>query len=695
MKNTKRALLLSALAIVMSIAMLIGSTFAWFTDSASTAVNTIQSGTLDVALEYSLDDGATWKNAEGETLDFVKADGAAANEAVLWEPNCTYELPLIRVRNNGNLALKYEISVIGATGDLKLFDVISFTAAIDGAAEVALDTFTGHLDAKDASSQILIKGHMDKNAGNDYQGLEIKNIAINVLATQYTYESDSNDNQYDKDAVFAAKDATDLKKLLAKGGNIKLVKDITTTETFEVPAGVTAVLDLGGNSITSTTTTIKNEGNLVIKGGTLETTTVNGKATINNKGTLTIEDTEVIGAPIDSTGYPAYAITSSGNLTVKEGTAITADRGCVYLSGTGETVINGGTFTNNDIAAKRAGNPFTSHVVVVGYGANNKLTINDGTFKHLHTSTSGGVVINNMSAVTVEVNGGNFSGGNYFGKWDNLSDYGYGSTTTPFSVKGGTFTGLDKNYVAAGCVVINNDDGTYTVYGSESTMTVEDGAVLDLGGVKFPGTIALEGDVTIKGDTEIKTLSAKNGANITIEDGKTLSLNNFSFGNKNNPNAEYVIEGGSVKASYGFFQHGKYIIDSVVETGYMYYSFNSDIVVKGTVHSQGVGDGLDYIRGKVTVANGGKIIHEKALWVGQPASWGAMSSTLIVEEGGYVQAGTLRVYTGSKVQIDAANAAAGEVTNVVCNSITIDGGVVEAINSQLTATVSGNKIVLN
>ena len=201
-KSTKRALLLSALAIVMSVAMLIGSTFAWFTDSASTAVNTIQSGKLDVALEYSLDNGANWLNAEGQTLSFKKAAGAPANEEVLWEPGCTYELPLIRVRNNGNLALKYEISVIGGKGDLKLLDVISFTAAIDGAAEVPLSTFTGHLDAKDASSKILIKGHMDEDAGNEYQDLKIESIAINVLATQYTYEYDSNSNQYDKDAIY-------------------------------------------------------------------------------------------------------------------------------------------------------------------------------------------------------------------------------------------------------------------------------------------------------------------------------------------------------------------------------------------------------------------------------------------------------------------------------------------------------------
>ncbi|UKI20576.1 MAG: SipW-dependent-type signal peptide-containing protein [Oscillospiraceae bacterium] len=54
-KSTKRALIFSTLAILMCAAMLIGTTFAWFTDTASTAVNKIQAGNLNVELEYSKD----------------------------------------------------------------------------------------------------------------------------------------------------------------------------------------------------------------------------------------------------------------------------------------------------------------------------------------------------------------------------------------------------------------------------------------------------------------------------------------------------------------------------------------------------------------------------------------------------------------------------------------------------------------
>ena len=49
-KSTKRALLGSVVAMVLCLAMLVGATFAWFTDTASTGVNKIQADNLDVQL---------------------------------------------------------------------------------------------------------------------------------------------------------------------------------------------------------------------------------------------------------------------------------------------------------------------------------------------------------------------------------------------------------------------------------------------------------------------------------------------------------------------------------------------------------------------------------------------------------------------------------------------------------------------
>ena len=52
-RSTKSALLMSAISLLLCVSMLIGSTFAWFTDSVTSANNIIKSGTLDVELDYA------------------------------------------------------------------------------------------------------------------------------------------------------------------------------------------------------------------------------------------------------------------------------------------------------------------------------------------------------------------------------------------------------------------------------------------------------------------------------------------------------------------------------------------------------------------------------------------------------------------------------------------------------------------
>ena len=157
-KSTKRALLGSALALFVCVSMLIGSTFAWFTDSVTTGSNIIKSGNLDIVLEYSEDNGTTWTNAEGKILEFKDLNG---NANILWEPGCTYKLPLLRVRNNGNLALKYTIAVNGIDGDAKLLEAIEWTAIVGTEPEAKLADFAGELtNNNDTSKNILIKGHM-------------------------------------------------------------------------------------------------------------------------------------------------------------------------------------------------------------------------------------------------------------------------------------------------------------------------------------------------------------------------------------------------------------------------------------------------------------------------------------------------------------------------------------------------------
>ena len=95
--STKSKLLSSVIALVLCVSMLIGATFAWFTDTASTAVNKIQAGNLDVKL---LD--AAGNSLEGQSLEWQKA-AAGVGEEVLWEPGCSYTLTPFKIKNNGKV----------------------------------------------------------------------------------------------------------------------------------------------------------------------------------------------------------------------------------------------------------------------------------------------------------------------------------------------------------------------------------------------------------------------------------------------------------------------------------------------------------------------------------------------------------------------------------------------------------------
>ena len=233
-KSTKRALLGSVMAMVLCMAMLVGATFAWFTDTASTGVNKIQAGNLDVVLEMQNADGK-WVSAEGKTLDFVKA-ADAKGEAILWEPGCTYELPALRIRNNGNLALKYKVAITGINGSAKLNTVIDWTIG-----DVAMGA-EQHLAAGE-SNAFTIKGHMKESAGNEYMNESIDGIAITVVATQDTVESDSFNNTYDASATYPVVAVGDVN---TDGDTVLKDKEEDHTIQVTVPAGA---LDEGVQSL--------------------------------------------------------------------------------------------------------------------------------------------------------------------------------------------------------------------------------------------------------------------------------------------------------------------------------------------------------------------------------------------------------------------------------------------------------------
>ncbi len=251
-KSTKRALISSALAILMCVAMLISTTFAWFTDTASTGVNKIQAGNLNIELQMKDNDGK-WVNAEGKTLSFlVNGKIPAEGTQILWEPGCTYTLPELRIVNNGNLALKYKVVVSGIQGSAKLNEVIDWTMKLDDANFIMGSEHS--LAAKNNDTVdfdiFTISGTMDKNAGNEYQNESIDGISINVYATQDTVENDSFGNTYDKDADGTPQFDTWYDNVattvpVATTGDT-VVKDRETAPTIQatVPAGSTTANEL-------------------------------------------------------------------------------------------------------------------------------------------------------------------------------------------------------------------------------------------------------------------------------------------------------------------------------------------------------------------------------------------------------------------------------------------------------------------
>ena len=231
-KSTKRALLSSAFAILICVAMLIGTTFAWFTDTASTGVNKIQAGNLDIEVKYTLD-GENWNDLDGATDIFQKG---------LWEPGHT-EVVALKFKNNGNLALKYSINmnIVDETAgvnkfnqEYKLSDYLkvktlsqeasgigdicigmAFSARNDGLGYTATANFKDatvldhdlFLAPGEVGNYLIMKVYMPETVGNEANAISTEkaasiNFGLNVVATQIPYEKDSFGNTYDKDATY-------------------------------------------------------------------------------------------------------------------------------------------------------------------------------------------------------------------------------------------------------------------------------------------------------------------------------------------------------------------------------------------------------------------------------------------------------------------------------------------------------------
>ena len=461
-KSTKRALLGSVVAMVLCLAMLVGATFAWFTDTASTGVNKIQAGNLDVQL---VDENGN--SLEGKTLEFKKAANAAEGEAVLWEPGCTYELPAVYVKNNGNLALKYKVTITGINGSAKLNDVIDWT--INDA-----DLSADHSLAAGATSEALtIKGHMKESAGNEYMNESIDGIAITVAATQDTVENDSLGNTYDEDAKYPIVAMDTLQELINNATepvSAKLEGNIAGSLT--VPQGKDVTLDLNGFTLTGDDShAILNHGTLCIKDSSGTGKIVASKANtsaLRNAAVCVIDGgTFTRAAGVDNKWH---TVENFGTMTFNGGKVIAED-------GQSFAIVNGwnymdpgeqkATMTINKIEMKAGPNGFKNC-------AGGTLTMNGGT---LHCTGFWG--LSNDSTGVATINGGEIISDKYVA----ISNGG-----AKMEINGGTFTGpqgsLYVQHYAHDTVVMGGSYGHETVefmrnYCPEGyTATLKDGMVV-------------------------------------------------------------------------------------------------------------------------------------------------------------------------------------------------------------------------
>ena len=458
-KSTKRALITSALAILMCAAMLIGTTFAWFTDTASTGVNKIVAGNLKVDIIGADSDSHI------EKLNFTKAatTDAEAGAEILWEPGCRYLTEGFRIANKGNLALKWKAQVNTGTtaaneGNFDLLDVIDFylvTKAADGTeTETALDEFTGNLKKTETSDVYYIKGVMQTTAGNDYQGLTLDGISITVVATQDTVESDSFDNQYDKDAEYPILVTTgdELQAIVSNATapvNIVLTNSITTNN-FVIPADKDVTLDLNGRTVTNA-----------------------GSHTILNKGHLTLTDSSAdkSGQIISLKGNTAALRNGDNAVCVVEGGTISRDgaNGNTWhvVENFGKMTFNGGKVVlknGNGFAITNGWNYFdpgasTTHAVMEinaleldtdSSGIKNcrygDLTVNDVT-----VTSTGYWALSNDYLGTAVINGGTFTSTSFKAV----------SNGAAMTVNGGTFDGTQGFFVQSYATSTVLNGGTF------------------------------------------------------------------------------------------------------------------------------------------------------------------------------------------------------------------------------------------
>ncbi len=514
-KTTKRALLFSVLSLLLCASMLIGSTFAWFTDSVTANKNKIVAGNLDVELYAKT--GADYTPVTPDTKLFL--------ENALWEPGHV-EVVNLKVANLGTLALKYQLGInkaseTGSTNKdgtrFNLSDHIKF-AVLDGEhtyaegdagraeaiaaakannpkklSEMAVDENgvlypTGNVPTGQSSEKLVtLIVYMPTDVGNiaNYMtGEDVPTIELGVklVATQTPFEEDAFGPDYDKDVEYPTFVSTpaELSNALKEGGNIELTEDITLSSTTITKD---SVIDLNGHKLTGGT--ISNRNALAVNGA--KVTVKNGTLSAPNLPRSTASALMVTGASDVTLENCTLETNSNYDMTVVTNGSTSKDSKIVIRNST----IN--TLDGKGIAAYiPAGDVTLENCTVNGYvcisGGN--VTLDGGTYTSKGFGSQTYVYTVDQAVTFLEDNTGD--GSRSFGDaitvLDRRAGYTYGSLT----IRNITFdtvlaaTGADLNAITyidmmgsdTGFTSITIEGNTYHNAGVRSfNMNREEGAL--------------------------------------------------------------------------------------------------------------------------------------------------------------------------------------------------------------------------
>ncbi len=377
-KATKKALFTSMMSLLLCFAMLMGKTFAWFTDSVSSSGNKIIAGDLEVRLLMNAD-GEGYKDIS-ENPNPIFGEGSIAqnnNAETLWEPGKT-QVAYLAIKNEGNLALKYEVNLRVTDGGNALYKVMKYDILPDKQYG-SVDEWSGEGDSVDVGNQkvsevvsldvgavhyFALAIHMDEEAGNEYENGVVE-FDLTVNATQLNAEEDSFGLDYDKEAPID--DA-----VFNYGGAYEMTAD--RYENIHIAEG--ADVTINGNEYSI----IKNDG-----------------AGIENYGKATLNDVKIeAGSASDYSN-----IGRAGSETVYNDVVIDSKGGGIGVTGGGKVIFNSGSL---EIDTKST----SGRYLFYAEGEGSEITINGGNFDFNKTQNQKRAYIYAGKGTTVYVNGGTF-----------------------------------------------------------------------------------------------------------------------------------------------------------------------------------------------------------------------------------------------------------------------------------------------